>query len=116
MAVNEFGRAVRIARLKTNHTLLTMSEKLGTTPAYLSGMETGRKKISKKWVKKIYDFFYCEGIEIESLQELADISNEYVDLDGLSQQQKMLVAGFAKSPLTPDVLKKIAELLRKVND
>ncbi|EBG4480772.1 XRE family transcriptional regulator, partial [Salmonella enterica] len=44
------------------------------------------------------------------------ISNEYVDLEGLSQQQKMLVAGFAKSPLTPDVLKKIAELLRKVND
>ncbi|EAA5991493.1 helix-turn-helix transcriptional regulator [Salmonella enterica] len=116
MAINEFGRTVRIARLKTNHTLLTMSEKLGTTPSYLSALETGRKKISKKWVNKIYDFFYGEGVVIDNLQELADISNEYVNLDGLSQQQKMLVAGFAKSPLTPDVLKKIAELLRKVND
>lgn len=116
MALTEFGKAVRIARLKTDQTLLSMAEELGVSPAFLSGLENGRKKVSKKWVRLITNFFNKRGYEIEKLQELADISNEFVELDGLSMQQKMLVAGFAKSPLTPEQLKKMAELLKKVND
>lgn len=116
MALTEFGKAVRIARISTGCTLLTMSQALGTSSAFLSGLETGSKKIPKKWVKTIYTFFKDKDYLIDNLQELADLSNEYVQLDdGLSQQQKMLVAGFAKSPLKPDQLKKIAELLKKVN-
>ncbi|SPX94752.1 Uncharacterised protein [Morganella morganii] len=116
MALTEFGKAVRIARLKTDQTLLSMAEELEVSPAFLSGLENGRKKVSKKWVKLITGFFDKRGYEIEKLQELADISNEFVELDGLSMQQKMLVAGFAKSPLTPEQLRKMAELLKKVND
>lgn len=115
MALTEFGKAVRIARVKTDCTLLTMAEELGVSPAFLSGLENGRKKVPKKWVKNIQDFFLSKGYKIGDLQELADISNEFVELDGLSLQQKMLVAGFAKSPLTPDQLRKVAELLKQVN-
>lgn len=116
MAHTEFGKAVRIARLQTDQTLLSMAEELDVSPAFLSGLENGRKKVSKKWVKQIRDFFDKQGYQIQELQELADISNEFVELDGLSMQQKMLVAGFAKSPLTPEQLKKMAELLKRVND
>jgi transcriptional regulator with XRE-family HTH domain len=116
MALTEFGKAVRIARLNTNQTLLSMSEVLGTTPAFLSALETGRKKIPKKWVNAISNFFIAKGFPISDLSELADVSNEFVELDGLSLQQKMLVAGFAKSPLTAEQLKKIAQLLRQVNN
>lgn len=116
MALTEFGKTVRIARIQTGSTLLTMSQALGTSSSFLSGLETGGKKIPKKWVKAIDDYFREQGHLIDNLQELADISNEYVQLDdGLSQQQKMLVAGFAKSPLTPDQLKRVAELLKKIN-
>ena len=116
MALTEFGKAVRIARLQTDQTLLSMAEELDVSPAFLSGLENGRKKVSKKWVKQIRAFFENKGYQIKELQELADISNEFVELDGLSMQQKMLVAGFAKSPLTPEQLKKMAELLKRVND
>lgn len=116
MALTEFGKAVRIARLQTDQTLLSMAEELDVSPAFLSGLENGRKKVSKKWVKQIRVFFENKGYQIKELQELADISNEFVELDGLSMQQKMLVAGFAKSPLTPEQLKKMAELLKRVND
>ncbi len=44
MALTEFGKAVRKARIDTDSTLLTMSQELGTTPAFLSGLETGSKK------------------------------------------------------------------------
>lgn len=115
MALTEFGKAVRIARIETGYTLLTMADELGTSSAFLSGLETGSKKIPKKWVKIIHDFFESKKFHLEKLQELADVSNEIVPLDGLSQQQKMLVAGFAKSPWTPEQLKKFAELLEKMN-
>ncbi|ELB6473042.1 helix-turn-helix transcriptional regulator [Salmonella enterica] len=115
MALTEFGKAVRKARIDTDCTLLTMAQELGVTSAFLSGLETGSKKIPKKWVKEIHSFFKSRGYELDNLQELADVSNQFVSLDGLSQNQQMLVAGFAKSPLTPDQLKRIAELMKSIN-
>lgn len=115
MALTDFGKAVRKARIDTEQTLLTMASALGTTPAFLSGLETGTKKIPQKWVASIRDFFNSFGYEIGNLDELANVSNELVPLSGLSQQQKMLVAGFAKSPFTSEQLAKFAQLLSDVN-
>jgi predicted transcriptional regulator len=53
MALTEFGKAVRKARIDTDSTLLTMSQELETTPAFLSGLETGSKKIPKSGSKKL---------------------------------------------------------------
>ncbi|WP_406670232.1 helix-turn-helix transcriptional regulator [Raoultella terrigena] len=116
MALTEFGKAVRKARIDTGSTLLTMSQELETTPAFLSGLETGSKKIPQKWVKKIDSYFNTRGVQLDGLEELAAVANETVPIDGLSQQQQMLVAGFAKSQFTPEQLKSFAELLQKINN
>lgn len=115
MALTEFGKAVRKARIDANETLLSMSKALDTTSAFLSGMETGRKKISETWVKKIQRFFKERDVEIENLSALANVANESVPVKGLSLQQQMLVAGFASSPFTPEELKKFAALLDDLN-
>ncbi|VTU08831.1 Helix-turn-helix domain [Actinobacillus porcinus] len=115
MALTEFGKAVRKARIDANETLLTMSQALDTTPAYLSGLETGSKKISKKWVVAISRFFKEKGIEITNLQKLADVSNQNVPLEGLSEHHKMLVAGFANSRYTAQELAQISELLTRIS-
>ncbi|EFB70614.1 MULTISPECIES: helix-turn-helix domain-containing protein [Providencia] len=114
MALTEFGKAVRKARIDIGYTLLTMAKELETTPAFLSGLETGGKKIPAKWVKKIDNFFKGKNHKIDSLEELANVSNETVPIDGLSQQQQMLVAGFAKSQFTPEQLKCFADLLQQI--
>lgn len=115
MSLTEFGKKVRKARIDVGYTLKTMSEELGSSPAFLSGLETGQKKISKAWVTKIEQFFKSKNLIVNDLKVLADVSNESVPLDGLSQQQKMLIAGFAHSPFTPDELKKFAEFLELIN-
>lgn len=115
MALTEFGKAVRKARIDANETLLSMATALETSSAFLSGMETGRKKISDSWVKKIQRFFKEKGVEVEDLSTLANVSNETVPVKGLSLQQQMLVAGFASSPFTPEQLKKFAVLLEDLN-
>jgi predicted transcriptional regulator len=115
MALTEFGKVVRKARIDTGYTLKTMSEELATSTAFLSGMETGTKKISKDWVAKIEDFFISKQHKVQNLSQLADVANESVSLSGLSLQQQMLVAGFANSPFTPDELKEFAMFLEKIN-
>ncbi|WP_169295706.1 helix-turn-helix transcriptional regulator [Advenella sp. EE-W14] len=111
MALTDFGKAVRKARIESEENLSTMAEKLGTTAAFLSGMETGRKKISQEWVEKISQFFEKAGHPIEDLGKLAAAANGVTTFnDRLSLQQKMLVAGFAQSPFSAAQLKRIAEL------
>lgn len=115
MALTEFGKAVRKARIDANETLLSMAKEIGTTPAFLSGMETGRKKIPVEWVEKISAFFKKKNVQTEDLQQLAHISNDAVPVEGLPLQQQMLIAGFAKSAMTAEQIKKFAEFLKEVH-
>lgn len=116
MALTEFGKEVRKARIDTNQTLMTMAKELGTTPAFLSAMETGSKKIAQKWVDAIYNFFKDRGLTLSNLPDLAIAANDVVPVEGLTHQQKMLVAGFAKSQWNPEQLKQFAELLERINN
>lgn len=87
MALTAFGKAVRKARIDANETLVSMATAIGTSPAYLSGMETGRKKISVEWAVKITNFFRSRNVWVKDLQELAYISNNAVPVKGLPFNQ-----------------------------
>ncbi|MFY1933559.1 helix-turn-helix domain-containing protein [Achromobacter xylosoxidans] len=116
MALTEFGKAVRKARIDTGQTLLSMAMALETSASFLSAMETGRKKIAEQWVAKIDQFFRDQGRPVARLEELAAVANEVVPLDGLPLQQQMLVAGFAKSNFSAEELQQFADLLGKINN
>ena len=91
-----------------------MASEMKTSPSFLSGLETGTKNISPDWVNKIKSYFAKYEYNIDNLKELADLSNKSVHLhDGLSQQHKMLIAGFASSPFKPEELEKFADLLKQ---
>lgn len=112
MALTDFGKAVRTARIETDSTLSQMAEAIGATPAFLSAIETGRKKIPEAWIGKIDGFFKRKGKVIVNLQELAIVANGEVSVAGLPPAQQMLVAGFARTNLDADQLKKFEQLLR----
>lgn len=112
MALTEFGKAIRTARIETDETLSQMAMAIGATPAFLSAIETGRKKVPEAWVSKIDHFFKSRGKTIAKLHELATVANGEVNVSGLSPAQQMLVAGFARTSLDADQLKKFEQLLR----
>lgn len=116
MALTDFGLAVRKARLDVRSTLADMANQLNVTPAFLSAIETGRKKIPLDFVSKVEGFFVRNGLsENLNLPVLADVSNQSISLEGLSAQQQMLLAGFARKSLDAKTLDKIAELLGAPN-
>lgn len=112
MALTDFGKTVRKARLDAEETLSTMADNLGVSPAFLSAMETGRKNIPEEWVIKINNFFEVRGIKADKLGKLADLSNKNVSLLGQDPHKQMLIAGFARSSFDSETLAKFAELLR----
>lgn len=115
MALTEFGKAVRSARLRTDSTLQQMADALGTTPAFLSSIETGRKKVPQGWAEKIESFLIAKGMKVSdlNLKDRAAVANGQVSLAGLSPAQQMMVAGFARTNLDADQLKNFEQLLRK---
>lgn len=115
MKITEFGKAVRKARLDAEVSLLQMANELEVTSAFLSGMETGRKKITGDWVAKIKVFFSAHDITVPNLDEAADVSNKSVNLEGLSPAHQMLVAGFARTSLSAEDLENLKALLAAAN-
>ena len=112
MAITEFGKAVRKARIDAeNVTLASMADELDTTASFLSALEMGRKKIPTEWIPKIDQFFASRGVKVEKLGELADMANKSVSLDGLRPEQQMLIAGFARVNLDDEQLEKLKSLL-----
>ena len=112
MAITEFGKAVRKARIDANNvTLSSMALELDTTASFLSALEMGRKKIPGEWVAKIESFFRGQGVQVQPLNQLADVANKNVPIDGLSPAQQMLVAGFARVNLDDAEIEKFTRLL-----
>lgn len=111
MALTDFGKAIRKARIDAGENLGTMADELGLSPAFLSGMETGRKKIPANCVDKIQKFFASRQVSITDLGPLAAVANQSVSLEGLSPEHQMLIAGFARSSLDGETLQRMAELL-----
>lgn len=112
MAITEFGKVVRKARIDAdNVTLASMAVELGTTASFLSALEMGRKRIPAEWISKIEEFFARRGNSALRLGELADMANKTVSLDGLSPAQQMLVAGFARVNLDEATIANLTELL-----
>ena len=114
MKLTEFGKIVRKARLDANSSLLSMADELGVTSPYLSGLETGRKKVTNEWIDKIKGYFLNKGIALDNLEQAADVSNKSVTLEGLTLNHQMVVAGFARTT-DEATIKKALALLEAVN-
>tara|TARA_R110001583_G_scaffold195554_1_gene376080 strand:+ start:8426 stop:8791 length:366 start_codon:yes stop_codon:yes gene_type:complete len=115
MKITEFGKVVRKARVDAEVSLIEMANDLKVSSAFLSGMETGRKKVTEEWVSKIKEFFASHGMALPHLAESADVSNKSVSLEGLSPAHQMLIAGFARTSLNQEELDNLKALLAAAN-
>jgi transcriptional regulator with XRE-family HTH domain len=109
--LTEFGSAVRKARIDAKVTMQQMATDLGVSAAFLSALEVGRKKVSAEWVAAIEKYFKTKKVKVPDLRPLADVANRSVPLDGVSPQQAMLLAGFARTSLTKQQMEMFKKLL-----
>lgn len=91
MALTEFGKAVRKARIEVGATMSEMAAEMEVTPVFLSFMEKGQKRIPDGWAEKMEAFFKARGLTVR-LCALANLSNKNVPLRGLPPDHQMLIA------------------------
>ena len=110
-----FGKAIKILRMDAGISQKEMAKDLGVSSTFLSNMEIGRQKINANWVEKISEYFHQRGAPVPSnLPEMADATNGFVNLAGLSLEHQFLVSRMARAQLTQDQLAQLAECLASV--
>lgn len=84
---------------------------MGTSAAFLSGTETGRKKIPDSLVEQTDTYFRALGHPIDNLRALADVANEFIPLNGIPPHQQLAIAGFARRTWDEDQIESFKQLL-----
>lgn len=96
-SVGEFLRKVRITR---NDILLKdMAIDLGVSSAFLSAVESGKKKFPSEWFTKIQEIYDLNDDELMDLKEAVAETNKMVEinLEGLPLTSKKLAISFARN-------------------
>lgn len=59
--ITPLGKELRYIRLENNELLKNMAEKLNITSAYLSSIEHGKVKVTKKFVKNVINKYNLDN-------------------------------------------------------
>lgn len=118
--LTEYGKAVRKLRIDLAMTLRNMAAELGLTPAYLSGVETGRKPVGDRLVQSVVELFRRKGVDADHLVDAAALSREEVRLrlQQAREDQQHLAVALARrfSELSPKQVEEIVNVLKEEAD
>ena len=96
MLLTEFGKLVRKYRIDVDVTLREMADELGISAAYLSAIEIGRRPLTDQILDGAVAFFKKRAIDAGQLRDSADRTRRELDLTGLAETDRALVAAFAR--------------------
>lgn len=115
--LTEFGKYLRKLRIDRQEILKDMADKLHVSSAYLSAVETGKRRIPHKWVENISELYSLNAQDSYELQQAADNStqNVTISLEGASAQRKDAVLSFARAldGLSDEELTKIMSSMKR---
>ena len=97
--MTEIGKFLKKLRVDNGEVLLTMAQRLGVTPSFLSAVELGKKKMPYEWNLKIRSAYALTPAQEDELDEAISISEKAVilDFEEVSPIAKKLAVSFARS-------------------
>ena len=108
------GEVLRDIRSQRGTRLIDMAADLGVSPAYLSSVETGRKKLTEVFLKAITQYVKRIGGDTEKLQTAADQTRTVIDLNSMRPDARQFVAAFARR-FENDTNKDLEEFWKLIN-
>ena len=117
MGYTTFGEFVRILRIRRNEVLGDMAEKLGTSIAFLSAVENGRKNIPAGWYETLVSEYSLNTNDQQDLKKAIEESKlQYKIIPksaGKVQRRAAMVFSRAFDEMDEDTAQRIIELLDK---
>ena len=110
----KLGVFLRGIRVKADISLRSMSSDLGISPAFLSAVENGKKKMPDSWLTLIPEAYHLNDEETEDFKTIAYESFDVVELNiaNASESNKKLAIRFARR--FEDIDEKTSEELLKI--
>lgn len=96
--VTSFGKFLRNLRMDLGELLLHMAKKLDVSPAFLSSVENGKRKIPESWPGRIASLYNLSKNQVAELRASFYDSNKTVeiDLNRLQENKKHVAIAFAR--------------------
>ena len=117
MGYTSFGEFVRILRIKEHEVLGDMAEKLGTSIAFLSAVENGRKNVPMGWYDTLVSKYNLSSNEQQELKNAIDESKlQYKIIPksaGKVQRKAAMVFSRAFDDMDEETALKVIEILNK---
>lgn len=115
--MTSLGTALRKIRLERHELLREMAAKLNVSSAFLSAVETGKKRPPANFVKKVCNTYDLSDRERDDLQQAAEMSltEVKIDLEGVSSAQHQAAISFAKA-LNGLTDEEISQIMRVFNN
>lgn len=114
--MTEIGKFLKKLRIDNDEILLSMAQKLGVTPSFLSAVELGKKKMPYEWNVKIRSIYQLTPSQEDALDEAISASEKavMVDLENASPGARKIAVSFARSfsDLTDEQLDSIKKLMK----
>ena len=118
--LTKFGKEVRKLRIDIEMTLREMAAELRVTPAYLSGVETGRKHIGDQLVRSVIEIFARRGVNARHLMDAAARSRKEVKIrlqEARTDQVELAVALARRfQDLSPDQVQSIMTTVTEASE
>lgn len=92
------GDLIRSIRMKAEISLRKMASDLGVSPAFLSAVENGKKKMPDAWLSLIPETYNLTADEIEEFKDVAyeSFDTVAVNIANASEANKKLAIRFAR--------------------
>lgn len=111
------GDFLRSIRMKANISLRKMANDLGISPAFLSAVENGKKKMPDSWFALVPDTYGLSDGEVNEFKDIAYESFDTVELNiaKASENNKKLAIRFARrfDDIDEKTSEELLELLEK---
>ena len=94
----KLGDVLRSIRMKADISLRRMASDLGISPAFLSAVENGKKKMPDAWFSLIPEIYNLSADEIEEFKDVAyeSFDTVAVNIANASEANKKLAIRFAR--------------------
>lgn len=113
--VTDFGKFCRLIRVKNDLILKDMSDILRVSPAYLSAVENGKRKIPKEWGTILKEKFILSKNEVEELDLIiqSDDNNFFEAFNIDTHDDKAMLIQLARKcqNITPNKYEQIIQIL-----
>lgn len=115
--LTEFGKTLRKIRIDHQELLKEMADKLEVSSAYLSAIETGKRRIPADWVNRIAELYHLDSVAKRQLVQAEDQSacEVTISLQDVSSARRGAVLTFAKAldGLSDEELTNIMTVMKK---